>query len=375
MLSAIVFLLLSAYLTRALFNEARRRRAIQHIQGPLPSSWLLGNLVELQIPQIYGDFESACRKAYGLVYRFKGGFGRDRLAISDPKALQYIYNSAAFVNTPAYGTLIVWLLSEGGVSGKMGREHRELRSALNVGFSPAAIRNYGVIFERVAQKLVDRLAACMDENKHGVVDIVPLLTKAALASISEAALGVPLEEVPPEVVETNRQIVEESATRRPAQLIVDEILNLELLPGWLLRAMPKLAIGEVFKRIRDQVRYTERLGWQAVDSYMERGLDDSNALETLYGALLSDNKQGLGNLTVENLVQQTSTLFIAGQETSAIALSWLFTELARKPALQDALRTEALELRAKQVPFEQYPLLNAAIKASYMALTKYLLFK
>ncbi|KAF7291445.1 Cytochrome P450 [Mycena indigotica] len=92
-------------------------------------------------------------------------------------------------------------------------------------------------------------------------------------------------------------------------------------------------------------------------------------------ALLSDNKQGLGNLTVENLVQQTSTLFIAGQETSAIALSWLFTELARKPALQDALRTEALELRAKQVPFEQYPLLNAAIKASYMALTKYLLFK
>ncbi|KAJ7051662.1 cytochrome P450 [Mycena amicta] len=347
-------------------EEHRRRASISKIPGPHCPSWLFGNLLQIQMPKKFGEFDGVWCKAYGPVYRFKGSFGRDRLMVSDTAALRFIYNSDDLENGPAFQAFITWLCSEAGANTRKGKDHHQLRAALNVGFTLGAVRNYQPILERVAQRISEKLEAISSGST--VVDMVPLLNDATLSSIGEAALGCPVEELSADLVRTNGEVLALASTVAPGQVLVDEILNLNLFPRWLLRQIVKLP-GKAFKLLRDQVRFTENDGRRLVQKKLELARESAeNAVDEesdVYTRVLRDSILGTASkaqIGLEDLVRQTSLMMIAGQDTTASTLAFLLVELSRRQDLQDSLRKEINELRARGLSYDQYPVLNALIK-------------
>ncbi|KAK6988679.1 hypothetical protein R3P38DRAFT_3228654 [Favolaschia claudopus] len=139
------------YVSYHLFHRMRNDE-LREIRGPASPSWIFGNMLQLTLTPTYGEYEFEWLKKYGAVYRFKGCFGEDRLMISDPAALHTLLSREQFALGPGMGNggrLIynagcTWLTDS-------EKDHQRLRTALNEGFTVAAVRSYIPIFERVAQ--------------------------------------------------------------------------------------------------------------------------------------------------------------------------------------------------------------------------------
>nr|GAT59123.1 cytochrome P450 [Mycena chlorophos] len=133
----------SIQLFTAILAEYRRAQSLKNIRGPPSSSWLFGNLLEMHIPKEYGEVDNRWLQKFGPVYRIKAGFGRDRLMVADPLALQSILHSEDFVSAPARQAFLTWIfdiMGQCGILALEGPRHRTLRAALNIGFTtPAAI--------------------------------------------------------------------------------------------------------------------------------------------------------------------------------------------------------------------------------------------
>ncbi|KAF7345715.1 Cytochrome P450 [Mycena venus] len=198
-------------------------------------------------------------------------------------------------------------------------DHKRIRTALNVGFTAAAVRNYIPVFEKAAQAVDDRVL----EPLHPINPRDKSLpTPLVLASL--AGCGGPLFIFRPQ------------------------------------RARPFGQQNVSQNEIGTQVLREKRVA-------AEQGLDINT---DLYGQLLDLHRldKTKNTLTEAELVAQTAITMIAGQDTTANTLAFGLVELARAPEFQDKLRAEIHStLRASDggsVSYDNMPLLNAFIKES-----------
>src|ERR1051326_7825275 len=84
-----------------------------------------------------------------------------------------------------------------------------------------------------------------------------------------------------------------------------------------------------------------------------------------YGDLLSmlllaqDEEGGTGGMTDEQVRDEAMTLFLAGHETTALALSWTWYLLAQHPAVEAKLHAElGMVLNGRVPTFEDAPRLR-----------------
>ncbi|KAF7296161.1 Cytochrome P450 [Mycena chlorophos] len=353
-------------LTLAVSAEYRRRQSIRNIPGPSSSSWLFGNLLQMQIPWEYGQIDLEWLKKYGAVYRIKGGLGRDRLIVADHAAIQAIVYGEDFERTPAREAIVAWLFDDRGLMAHHGQAHRHLRGALNTGFTATAVRSYQSTFETLAETLCTTLDGIVSQTKGGaVVNLSPLLNTVTLSAISQAALGCPVEDLNPALVRNNSELLELSSTLAAGQILVDEILNLGFVPKWLLDLAIKYPVGQALKTMHAQRYLSVEQGREIMAKQLKTAdaVGSVDEVDHVYGKIL--HSEILGNsenkISLEDLVHQTSIILVAGQDTSAIMLGWLFIALSQRPALQDALRGEILS-QAKDDAYDHCPLLNAIIK-------------
>jgi hypothetical protein len=93
-------------------------------------------MLQLLLPQQYGDHEFTWLKEFGPVYLVKGCFGvsspqlhplyligqkENRLMISDPRALQYILNSPHFGHGPTLENALNLLYGQNAVTAAKGQ--------------------------------------------------------------------------------------------------------------------------------------------------------------------------------------------------------------------------------------------------------------
>jgi hypothetical protein len=145
----------------ATYTLLRRGSTIKYIPGPPSPSWVFGeldlpfffqlsecrtecdvpgNMLQLFLPEEYGDNEFAWLKSFGAVYRLKGCFGvgpflctnfnlsaltigaqQDRLMVADLAALQHILNSPHFEHGPSQKAGINLLFPEKCVMRAQGK--------------------------------------------------------------------------------------------------------------------------------------------------------------------------------------------------------------------------------------------------------------
>ncbi|KAJ7512872.1 cytochrome P450 [Mycena galericulata] len=342
-----------------LFSTIRKQSSIQRIPGPPPSSWLLGNMLQLFLPP-YGYYDDIWRKTYGTVYRFQGCFGRDRLMVSDPLALQHILNSGEFEFAPIFDTLFRWLFGERNMAVLKGKEHRNLRTAWNAAFTAGAVRQYQPILEKVAQGISEKL----DASDSPAIDVCPLLSSATVSSTTEVVFGCTIDDLGAEFVESNSNIMASSASQSSAQILVDEFGG--LLPSWLFRRTIYLPT-KASQALRTHVELANQEGWRLVHEKMDAAKQGLDSGDDVYSMLLRPDAQTNKSLRPEDIVAQTSVMMIGGSDTTAYSLVWALVELAKNPELQDSLRAE-IHGRPRtsrgDVAYDSMPLLNATIKES-----------
>ncbi|KAF7358689.1 Cytochrome P450 [Mycena sanguinolenta] len=329
----------------------RRRSTIRNIPGPPCHSWIygadflvfnmslakrtLGNMLELWLTPTYGEHEFSWQRTYGSVYRFTGCFGDDRLMVADPMALQHIINNPHFALSPLTQNMVELVFGEHSLIGLRGQTHKRIRNEFNIGFTAAAVRDCQPIFEKFAQAITQQLEASEGE----IVNIAPLLRTATVAAIAEAALGYSLEELGEAYQTANAEIMTGAAYHSPGEFLIGTMMM--QLPPWLLRVVINLPT-KAFDAIRRTRYLALQIGARAVQGKQvlaRQGLDINT---DLFGLLLDPQNSDTtrDKLTSEEIISQTGTMMVAGQETTTNTMLFGLLELAKNAKLQDELRAE-----------------------------------
>ncbi|KAJ7808494.1 cytochrome P450 [Mycena leptocephala] len=294
-------------------------------------------------------------RMYGSIYRVKGCLGRDRLMVSDPVAIQYLFNSSHFQTAPLLWNVREVVFGRGNMSCLKGESHKRIRAVFNSSFTTSSLCHYEPIFKRVAREMSQQLEA----SDTRIIDICPVFGLATFDAISDAVLGRSAEQFGDRILKQNLQIVGLVNTQSQAAILLEACLM--RLPTQILRKVinfPRPAISTV-KRSRDNILKLGKALVQERQDALTQGLEtNSDALSNL----IHSNK-AMSILTKEEVTQQIPILWIAGQNTTANTLTFTLLELARQPSLQQELRAEIHgHVTIKLHGYDDMPLLNAVIK-------------
>ncbi|KAJ7643102.1 cytochrome P450 [Mycena polygramma] len=347
-----------------LFYIAHRysRRSDDDIPGPTPQSWLWGNLLQLLLPENLGDYEFQWQKQFGLVYNTHGCFGEKTLVVADPLAIQAILNNPAFSRAPALQQTLTALFGENSLACSSGQTHRHLRAAMSPAFAPLKIRRFLPVFEKAASMIEKQ----WQDEASRPLNICSALNLATLRVINEGC-----EKEDPQLREHHMTIVSMASKRSKTQVLIDAVIR--YLPPVALRVLLNLPseAGRVLENYRTTTR---RIGTKQVEEDMQTVGLDAESQDSVF-RLLVNGKLGKPNLKTETelsgpeiIATQTTMFVFAGQDTTAITLSFALDGLAKDPQFQAELRREVCEAYTESeesdgdMPYERMPLLNALIK-------------
>ncbi|KAK7050664.1 cytochrome P450 [Favolaschia claudopus] len=349
-----------------LFRTLRHtRQTIDEIRGPLSSSWVFGHMRELFFAPKYGNFEFQWLRKYGAVYQIKGPFGESRLVVADPAAMQYILNTPAhFRFSPSFDHSVRLLYPEQSVIRAHGEDHQRLRTALNPGFSAAAVRSYLPVFLRAAQSLTDQFDSRLGE----ITNVSPIFGRTTLGTVSEAILGYTVEDLGDEYTTNNLEILSFAANQSAVHIVAD------VLTGWIPNFLRDAAIkipAAPFTTLNRAQCLASNIASRVIEEKVNAASQGVGGTGGFYGELVDQQRLGGGKsaLTRDEIIAQTSILLNAGQDTTATTLALGLTELAQDIEFQEKLRTEVHSSLGGaggggEIAYDRMPLLNAFIKES-----------
>ncbi|KAJ7865046.1 cytochrome P450 [Mycena olivaceomarginata] len=270
--------------------------------------------------------------------------------VSDLLACQYILKTQHFTVSPTFEAILHLVFGDGNLMGIRGKIHDRLRKKFNPAFTAVAIHRYEPVFQKAAQAITHKLELSGRES----IDIVPLLTVATMTAIAEE-----------EYVAATTEILAISSIQTAGQILADAIGV--YLPKWLLRVAMHLPT-KTFKAARKTIRLARQIGAQVIrekQDLAQQGVDiNGDVFGTLLDPVHSDGMHS--RLTGQELVTQTQTIMIAGQETTTKTIALGLWKLAKDPKFQEMLRAEIHsslgEAGHRNGAYDEMPLLNAFIK-------------
>ncbi|KAF8511881.1 cytochrome P450 [Hysterangium stoloniferum] len=338
---------------RTVFKRIRSN-SIAHLRGPKPSSWLVGNLPALQRSREAGDAEFAWTKEFGNTMAIKGVMGREILMTGDPKALQYILNTSGY-NFPKTksGRVLLELLTGNGIIWAEGAQHARQRKMMNPAFSFGALRIFLPLFRHTSQRTVARLKAELSKSNgtSSVFDILPWLGRTTLDAIGIAGFDYQFGAIEQgssnKLVQAYDNLFMDAFMERPDSLIIWEGV-MDWVPQWiaaLLLNIPTKFLKRVHKYMKVALGVAKDVNdrQKAIHSMGKEGSKD--IMSILLRANLAENPKD--RLSDGEVLSQLTTLFLAGYETSATALTWAVYELARNREYQTLVRDEIKATRTQ----------------------------
>ncbi|KAF8589322.1 cytochrome P450 [Ramaria rubella] len=350
---SVASLFVSIFLLRSFIHKLRGC-SIAYLPGPPPGPWLVGNTPALLRPKGMGDADFAWTKKYGNAVHIKGTFGSDILFTADPKALQYILNTAGY-NFPKTDDMraSIALTAGKGITWAEGLQHSRQRKIMNPAFSYTSLRIFLPLFRHTAQKTVSKLKDLVSRGggTSTVVDIAPWLARTTLDAIGVAAFDYQfgaIDEGSDNKLSNlyNNLFAETFLARTDSEIIFQSIWG--FLPQWLLALVFKAPVrplkqwGEYMEIARNVAK---QLVDRQVDSYALGKEGSKDIMSILVRANLSeDPKSKLGE---DEILSQLTTLFLAGHETTASTINWALHELSLNPGFQRKVREEIGTARAQ----------------------------
>jgi cytochrome P450 len=255
---------------------------------------------------------------------------RRTFIINEPGAIRHVLldNASNYVKTELTRRLLEPGLGRGLLTseGETWRRHRRIMAP---SFDPRSVAGYAPIMTEVSRELIEKWDALADGSE---VDVAAAMMHATLHIISRAMFSADSDEIV-DVVE--RGVNQYQMNVRP------HLVDLMNLPRWLARLISPMHAAGIFNEFDKSV---DRL-------LNERGRAPDAEPKDLLARLIAarDDETG-GGMTAKEVRDQVVTIFMAGHETTAQALSWTWYLLSQHPAAEAKLHEELAAVLGGRTP-------------------------
>ncbi len=121
------------------------------------------------------------------------------------------------------------------------------------------------------------------------------------------------------------------------------------------RVIQRLPLPKL-RRAKRARKFLDKTIYNMISERRASGIDQGDLLSML---LMSVDEQGSGGMTDRQVRDEALTLFLAGHETTATALTWTWYALSQNPEVEEKLRTEIDALLGNRLPtYEDLPNLS-----------------
>ncbi|KAI0351948.1 cytochrome P450 [Trametes cingulata] len=351
------------------------RPSLSDIPGPESTSFWLGHLPELFQDQA-GDTDFKWQAQYGSIVRVKAPFGEDMLWISDPKALQYIYQTSGY-NFPKQPErrILSRLIGDTGLTWAEGDVHKRQRKVMLPAFGTPESKALLPVFRHYAEQVTLKWKDLLTGHPEPSIklNIHEYVAPATLEAIGEAAFDYKLGVLDDEASELGKAYSNLVATIFSApskkKIFMQNIAH--YVPMRIQEFLYDHLPGKGLDKARFNRNAAHKVANQLLDMKTEAlmmGKGNRDVMSILANASESEATR----LSHQEIVSQMRTILLAGQETTSNTLSWAFMELAKQPHIQTRLRKEvhAMERTIRErgdadftvADFEAMPYLQAVLK-------------
>ncbi|KZV71385.1 cytochrome P450 [Peniophora sp. CONT] len=329
------------------------RSSLKGIRGPARSSFWLGNRGDFLYQEEAGDIEFAWFSEFGGAWKLHGPLGEEDLMLADPKALQYVLQTSGY----RYPKRADWRANQrmvvgDGIVWAHGDQHQRQRKIMNPAFSVPQLVSFLPLFLRYSNKLVQKwrdeeITPHMGEES--MFDIFKWLSRTTLDVIGEAGFDFQfgaLDDAKHELSHNYENLFVDSMLYPHRWDVVFRSLW-RFFPPNLLRLLRYLPNRE-YRRPRNFQDYMRAFGRKLID---QTQADTKGTGKDVMSVLLRANGAEEARLKLSDgeVIDQISTILLAGHDTTSTTLSWWFYELARHPEWQERVRDEIRTVRRKLV--------------------------
>ncbi len=295
--------------------------ATGHLPAGPPGHFLSGNLAELRRDWL-GAFTRYARE-YGDFVPFWVG-PRRMVLLSHPDLIEYVLltHNRDFIKSPILRRSSR-LLGRGLVTSE-GDFWRRQRRLSQPAFHRQRIEGYGQTMVAYAERMLERWRTGERRDVHA--EMMELTLAIVAKTLFDADVADEASEIGAAITTAQERF---NARLNSILFMIPDVIP---LPGNLayLRAANRL----------------DRTIYRIIEQRRSSGEDRGDLLSMLLHARDDDGSQ----MTDRQLRDEVMTLFIAGHETTAIALSWTWYLLARHPRVEERLDAELREVLGGRPP-------------------------
>jgi cytochrome P450 len=257
-------------------------------------------------------------------------FGRTRFLVSDPAAIKHVLldNAGNYQKTEITRRILEPGLGRGLITSE-GETWRRHRRTMSPAFDHRSIASYAPIMTGAAQDLLS------DWSKLGAgvtVEVANAMMEVTLNIISRSMFSSDSDHIV--------AIMERGAGRYQAQMRPN-MLDFLALPAWLA------GLG----RIRVAHRTLGEFDAE-IDRLIQRraGHPDDGPKDLLARLIAARDEQTGGGMTAREVRDHVITIFMAGHETTAMAMTWTWYLLSQHPAEEEKLHAELAAVLGGRIP-------------------------
>jgi cytochrome P450 len=283
--------------------------------------FLLGHIPDYRRGQL--EFLERCAREYGDIVRLRLGYHRIFL-VNYPDAIEEVLVTKSRNFIKHFALRLTPALLGNGLLLSEGDFYLRQRRMVQPAFLRARLARYAPIMVEAAQNIL----ATWQPGE--IRDIAREMMRITLEIAARTLFG--------------------SVVARETREI-DEALQF-LQESYLARfnsfyPMPLWIPSPVNLRMRTAVRRLDQIIYRFIDQRRQSGTDRGDLLSLLLHARDEDDGGGMSDRQVRD---EAMTIFLAGHETTALALSWTWYLLATHPELEQRLATEVQGALVGRVP-------------------------
>ncbi|MBV9468581.1 MAG: cytochrome P450 [Abitibacteriaceae bacterium] len=222
------------------------------------------------------------------------------------------------------------VLGEGLLTSE-GEFHRRQRRLMQPAFHWQRIQTYAQIMTDYSARLRSQWEARGDSQ-------APLDIHQEMMWLTLAIVGKTL---------FNTDVEEEASEIEAAMNIMMPMFNFALLPFAEYLVRLPLPMNRRFERAKQRVDDTI---YRIINEHRQQGVDQGDLVSML---LLAQDEEGSGGMTDLQVHDEALTIFLAGHETTAVALSYTWYLLAQHPEIEAKLHAEIDDVLGGRLPTPQ----------------------
>lgn len=249
--------------------------------------------------------------------------GRPICLLSEPELIRQVMvtKSASFEQGPAYKPNPI--VPNRILITADGTEHRRIRKLMQPAFHRSALEGYAAI-------IMEEAVACRDAWRHGqTIDLGVAMQELTLSIAAKAFFGVDTR-VEPRLVHDVLQ-----------GLVRCAVLGALPLGPWLMRLpLPGNVKGLKAASRLDTILYT----------LIRKARDTEEPRSDLVSLLVRAKEEEEASFTEREVRDESYMILLAGHETTATALTWVFYHLAQNPAMTERVEQEIDAALAGRLP-------------------------